>query len=231
MDLGSRKNLKSITFTESAVCIRSCVCDARRKIPVRKQFLVTFTGWRVLLTIATLLLFATACFAQELGTGLISGEVSDPAGAVVRNAQVTAVQKSTGLERKTTTNGAGFFAINSLAPGTYELRVVATGFADYVSPLQLEVGQQSSFKVRLGVQTQQTVINIDDTGSIPLVDTTSSTVDAVVNAEQIDNLPLNGRNFLELALLTPGNTIAPNFDPTKQGTVVISSAGQLGRGG
>jgi outer membrane receptor protein involved in Fe transport len=188
--------------------------------------------WRGLLVVLSLVLFlAVPDFAQELGSGVISGEVSDPQGAVVRNAQVSAIQKNTGLERKTTTNASGFFAFNNLAPGAYEVRVVAAGFADHVSPVQLEVGQQTSLKVRLGLQQEQTVINIDDTDAIPLVDTASSVVDGVVNSQQIDNLPLNGRNFLELALLTPGNTIAPNFDPTKQGTVVISSAGQLGRGG
>ena len=186
---------------------------------------------RAVLTLSVFVLLAALGFAQELGTGVISGEVSDPQSAVVRNAQVNAIQKSTGLGRKTTTSAAGFFALNDLAPGVYELHVAAGGFADYVSVVQVEVGQQVSLKVRLGVQKQQTVINIDDTDAIPLVDTTSSVVDGVVSSEQIDNLPLNGRNFLELALLTPGNTIAPNFDPTKQGTVVISSAGQLGRGG
>ena len=187
--------------------------------------------WSAFLTLSVPLFLAAPVLAQELGTGVISGEVSDPQGAVVGNAQVRAVQKSTGLERKTSTNASGFFAINNLSPGAYELHVVAAGFADYVSPIQVEVGQQASLRVRLGMQTQQTVITIDDTEAIPLVDTTSSVVDGVVNSGQIENLPLNGRNFLELALLTPGNTIAPNFDPTKQGTVVISSAGQLGRGG
>lgn len=170
-------------------------------------------------------------FAQELGTGVIGGEVSDPQGAIVRSAQVTVVQKNTGLSRKTTTNSAGLFAIDNLAPGLYQLRVTAGTFADYASAIVLEVGQQVNVKVRLGVQAQKTVIDINDLDSVPLVDTAASVVDGVINSQQIDNLPLNGRNFLELALLTPGNTIAPNFDPTKQGTVVISSAGQLGRGG
>jgi len=62
------------------------------------------------------------------------------------------------------------------------------------------------------------------------VDTTSSTVDTVIGASSIQNLPLNGRNYLELALLAPGNAPAPNFDPTKSHTVLISSTGQLGRG-
>ncbi len=196
-----------------------------------RQRIVFASMFRPLLTLLPLILVAALGFAQELGTGVISGEISDPQSAVVRKAQVIAVNKGTGLERKTVTNASGFFALNNLAPGTYELRVIAEGFADHVSQVQLEVGQQASLTVHLGVQKQQTVITIDDRDSVPLIDTASSAVDGVIDSQQIDNLPLNGRNFLELALLAPGNSIAPNFDPTKQGTVIISSAGQLGRGG
>lgn len=189
-----------------------------------------FAG-RASLVILTLSLMATAASAQELGTGVVRGEVSDPQGAVVHGARVTAVQESTGLQRNTTTSAAGLFAVNDLAPGDYRVKVAATGFAGYEAVVRLEVGQQANLKVRLSVKAERTVIEIDDTDVIAQVNTVSSVVDGVVTSGQIDNLPLNGRNFLELALLTPGNTIAPNFDPTKQGTVIISSAGQLGRGG
>jgi hypothetical protein len=187
-------------------------------------------AWQVFLTISALLLFVAASSAQELGTGVIRGEISDPQSAVVHDAQVTAVQKPRGLERSTTSTNSGLFAINDLAPGDYQVKVAATGFAEYEALVRVEVGQQANLKIRLSVKTQTTVVVINDE-NVPLVNTISSVVDGVVDSEQIDNLPLNGRNFLELSLLMPGNTIAPNFDPTKQGTVVISSAGQLGRGG
>jgi outer membrane receptor protein involved in Fe transport len=183
------------------------------------------------LTISTLFLLMPAAHAQELGTGVIRGEVLDPQNAVVHGAQVTALQESTRLQRSTMTSNSGLFAVNDLAPGDYTVKVAAAGFAGYEALVHLEVGQQANLKVRLSVKEERTVIEIDDTDVIALVNTVSSVVDGVVTSGQIDNLPLNGRNFLELALLTPGNSIAPNFDPTKQGTVIISSAGQLGRGG
>src|SRR6202044_264292 len=71
---------------------------------------------RALLTISGLFLFVAASSAQELGTGVIRGEVSDPQSAVVHGAQVTAIQQTTGLQRSTTTTNSGLFAINDLAP-------------------------------------------------------------------------------------------------------------------
>jgi hypothetical protein len=201
----------------------------KKEFPVRLR---RFHGWgRLSLFLSLFVSCVPVGFAQQLGAGVISGEVADPQNAMVRNAQVTVLQKTRGVDRKTSTNAAGLFAVNNLAPGTYEVKVGAAGFAEYVRVVQLEVGQQAEIKVRLGVQQQKEVIDINETDAVPLVETASSTVDGVINSQQIDNLPLNGRNFLELSLLTPGNTIAPNFDPTKNGTVVISSAGQLGRGG
>jgi hypothetical protein len=186
---------------------------------------------RGLLALSVLVLFASTVSAQELGTGVIRGEVADPQSAVVHDARVTVIQTTIGLQRATTTTNSGLFAINDLAPGDYRVKVSAAGFAEYEAVVRVEVGQQANLKIRLSVKAERTVIEINDSENVPLVNTVSSVVDGVVNSEQIDNLPLNGRNFLELALLTPGNTIAPNFDPTKQGTVIISSAGQLGRGG
>ena len=161
---------------------------------------------------------------------MLEGTVVDPQGAVVKGAPVTARQRATGIERTTAANNEGVFVLNDLAPGAYEIRVQAPGFADFAAPVSLEVGQQQTLKVTLSVEAKKITVNVSDVGT-ERVDTISSVVDGVVNAHQVDNLPLNGRNFLELALLMPGNTIAPTFDPTKQNTVVISSAGQLGRGG
>src|SRR6202171_1628874 len=153
------------------------------------------------LTLCVLFLLAVSGFAQQLGTTVVSGEVSDPQSAMVRGAQIVAVQRSTGLQRTTTSNGSGLFAINDVAPGDYELRVSAAGFATYVAPVHLEVGQQATVKIRLGVERQETTVDVSDLEITEEVNTTSSVVDGVVNSRQIDNLPLNGRNFLELALL------------------------------
>ena len=189
---------------------------------------------RVLLLSACLALpgiFVSDALAQQSATATLSGAVRDSNGALVTGAQVMVTQKATGVNREAVTNEVGFFVITNLKAGVYEMKVRAKGFAENVIPsVTLQVGQTSDLDVRLAVTVQETV-TMDHRSNYELVNTTSAVIDGVIRDFEIENLPLNGRNFLELALLIPGNSPAPNFDPTKTNTIVISSAGQLGRGG
>ncbi len=183
--------------------------------------------------LAVLLLTAVSAHAQQSATATLSGVVSDPNGAVVSGAQVTATLTATGLKRETTTNEDGLYTLSALPPGEYEVKVQAQGFAHKVvgAVVALQVGQGTTLDVTLQIASTTLTVTVDEVNNVPLLDTLSSDVDGVINRREIENLPLNGRNFLELALLIPGNAPAPNFDPTKTNTIVISSAGQLGRGG
>src|SRR3984893_3062609 len=170
-------------------------------------------------------------YAQQSATATLRGIVMDPNGAVLPGARVIATQKETAIKRETTTNDEGSYMLSNLPPGSYEVKVQAKGFSVRISssPILLQVGQSKTVDVSLAVGgTSETV---DLVGEIPLIDANTSAVAGVIDQREIQSLPLNGRNFLELALLVPGNSPAPNFDPTKTNTVVISSAGQLGRGG
>jgi NAD(P)H-dependent FMN reductase len=181
---------------------------------------------------ALLLSTATRAAGRQLAAASLRGVVTDPQGAVIPGASVKVKNTATGATRETTTNNEGLYVLSNLPPGDYELRVEAQGFAAKVSkePVRLQVGQTLTTDVPLEINVKETVI-VDLIGHTPLVDTNTSKVDRVIDEKEIADLPLNGRNFLELALLTPGNAPAPNFDPTKTNTVVISSAGQIGRGG
>jgi outer membrane receptor protein involved in Fe transport len=170
--------------------------------------------------------------AQQSATATLRGRVIDPSGAVVSGVQVTATHKATGVRRTTTTNDEGLFVILNLAAGDYEVRVQAQGFAESLFPqVTLQVGQISTLDISVEINIKAAITLDEGLGAENPIDTSASVVDGVINRRDIENLPLNGRNFLELALLIPGNSPAPNFDPTKSNTVVISSAGQLGRGG
>ncbi len=169
--------------------------------------------------------------AQQVATATLNGRITDPQGAAIAGAEVTAKQKATGLQRAAGTNSEGFFTITNLPPGTYEVQVKASEFKTQTySEVVLEVGQSRSLDTML-VVGGSALGDLDLTAEIELINRSTSVVDGVVGRRAIENLPLNGRNFLELALLIPGNSPAPNFDPTKTNTVLISSAGQLGRGG
>lgn len=178
----------------------------------------------------SLFVFASAIFAQQ-ATATLTGVVTDPNGAVIQGATVTATNKATNSTRTVTTNDEGYYVISSLPVGNYEVKLQSTNFLPRTyNNISVNVGQTFTLDASLSVGT----VEVDSDfiiSSPPIIDTINSKVDGVIYTGEIENLPLNGRNFLELALLTPGNALAPNFDPTKTNTVVISSAGQLGRGG
>ncbi|HJS51019.1 MAG TPA: TonB-dependent receptor, partial [Pyrinomonadaceae bacterium] len=183
------------------------------------------------LSALTLLLAVQITASAQSAAGSISGVVTDQNGDLIPNAVVTATNTATNQGRTVTTNGEGAYAIASLPVGTYEIKISAPGFREQTfRAIPLNVGQTVSLDGNLAVPGAS--IDIESMlASAPLVDTETAKVDSVIASKEIENLPLNGRNYLELALLTPGNTPAPNFDPTKSNTVLISSAGQLGRGG
>ncbi|HSQ19273.1 MAG TPA: TonB-dependent receptor, partial [Blastocatellia bacterium] len=180
---------------------------------------------------SALLLFSSVTLAQQAATATLGGRVVDPQGAVIVGAKISAKNKATDFQRETTTNDQGLFVLTNLAPGAYELKAEAPGFKTIIRAATLEVGQSATIDVSLDVGSIAVGDDFSGADDSVTINRVSSVVDGVINHRAIEHLPLNGRNFLELALLVPGNSPAPNFDPTKTNTVVISSAGQLGRGG
>jgi len=176
--------------------------------------------------IAVLVLSATA----QLPTSTLNGTVTDPQGAAVASAKVSIVNQATGVVRDTTSDAQGFYTFANVDPGDYTVRVESPSFAKTeIKDVRLEVGRASTRDVKLAVARAGEVVTVQG-GEVQL-DTTQSEVQGVVTAPTIQNIPLNGRNFLELAFLIPGNRPATNFDPTKTNTLEVSSAGAFGRGG
>ena len=153
-----------------------------------------------------------------------------PPGAPLAGARVVATRTATAAVRETTTDSAGRYALASLAPGEYRVSIEMPGFAPKtLDRVVVEVGRRVPADAVLDVSGGAEAVTVEE--RVMPVATGSSLVGGVVSSGVVENLPLNGRNFLELAFLFPGNAPAPNFDPTKSNTLAISSAGQLGRGG
>jgi len=161
-------------------------------------------------------------------TASIRGIVTDPSKAIISGAKVTATNKATGATRNAETNSAGEFQLSALPPGEYDLKVTMQGFKSGLRPLTLQVGENLTVDFDLDVgQTSETVVI---TGETPAINTTDYKIDGVVNRKQIDSLPLNGRNFLQLALLEPGVGVAsvdnPGPSPNNFFRVSIAGASQ-----
>ncbi len=141
--------------------------------------------------------------AQTAGTASIVGTVTDPAGAVVPDAEVTLKNVDTGATRTLQTGTSGLFAFPYLQPGRYELRVRKSGFAEVIRQnIVVAVGQTATVDIQLSLQTAQQTVTV--TAAPQLVETQKTDVSQVVNSAQVENLPLNGRRWDNLVLLTAG---------------------------
>ena len=174
-------------------------------------------------------LVPASAFAQTANTGVITGVVRDPSGAVVANATVTAINKGTNAERKTTTSSEGAYELTQLVPGEYRLEVDAAGFGRFVQE-NVTVNVLSRVTVEPELKAAGSAEQVTVTGETsPVIETTKTDVGGVVTQRQLENLPVNGRSFASLAVLVPGATQAPSFDPTKARTGSFSVGGATGR--
>jgi len=155
-------------------------------------------------------LFCLSCALGQTVTGSITGQVTDPSGAMVVNATVIAENVATGVKTSTQTNAAGVYTIRFLPIGTYTVTVDAAGFSQAkIAPFTLEIDQTQKIdtKMKIGATTQ--VVVQEDFH--PILDTTDATLGNSLSTNEIQNIPLNGRNFSSLTLFQPG---AVDTDPT-----------------
>src|SRR2546422_349934 len=157
------------------------------------------------LAVALMLVFWLPPSYGQIVNATLYGTITDPTGAAIPEASVTATNVATGAATKATTDGAGNYSIPSLPPGTYKLTVEKTGFkATVLSGIQLLVNQQAVVNAQLQVGQVSTAIEVSS--AAPLVETTNASVGTVIGGREVVELPLNLRRFGALAILVPGTS-------------------------
>jgi hypothetical protein len=182
-----------------------------------------------LVALSALLLCAVAFAQTTVSNGSITGTVTDPTGAVVGGAKVVITNTGTGQALNLAANSGGAYTSGPLDPGTYKVQVSAKGFSSVNETIAVEVGNTATANIKLQVGQESQVIEV--AASTVAVNTEQAEVQGVLTSDQVANLPVNGRNFLDLAQLEPGVQIQDGqvFDPTKAGFSSISFGGRFGR--
>lgn len=157
----------------------------------------------LVLCLAAFVVCSMAAFAQS-DTARLVGTITDQSGAAIPNATVTVTNAGTARAVTVQTDGAGNYAVNALPIGKYHVDVKASGFKTSSADLTLQVSQVQEISLKLQPGNVETVVNVND--EVPLVETTTSSTGEVIQGRQVTELPINGRNFTQLALLTPGVT-------------------------
>lgn len=157
---------------------------------------------RVSLFVATLAYSAALNGQQSINSATLSGRVIDPSGAVVAIARVEARNTATNQISTTETDEGGRFRFASLPVGPYVITVIKPGFAEVRSSIDLTIG--AAFDLALDLPVSTTKQNVEITSEAPLIETVRTQISETIRPDEIENLPLNGRNYLDLALLAPG---------------------------
>jgi hypothetical protein len=153
------------------------------------------------------LLAACALAAWGQSTASLSGTVTDPSGAVVVGAQVTVHSLGTGLDRVVKTDADGIYVVPSLQPGDYKVDASASGFSSYVvSKVTLDVDREVTVNMRLAVSAAGVTVQVQS--AVQEIEAQTITVGQVIDNTSVQDLPLNGRHFLDLTVLTPGGVVA-----------------------
>jgi hypothetical protein len=152
------------------------------------------------------LVFASAARAQSTAT--LSGTVTDATGALVAGAAVKVHSLDTNADREVTTDSAGGYVVPSLLPGDYMMQVTSTGFGTFTMPkIVLSVDQRATVNVKLNIASTGATVEV--TSAAPIMDASTITVGQVIDRQTVQEIPLNGRHFLDLTTLTPGGVTAP----------------------
>jgi len=185
---------------------------------------IAFSPWLLLIVVMA---FTVAAFGQTTAKGMVTA--SDPSGAAVAGAKVTVKNPALAIERTAETNSTGYYEIAALPPGTYTVQIEMKGFETQIAKdLVLQVGTNTTQNFGLKVASTSEVVSVE--ASAPLIETSTMTVGATINQLTVQELPLNGRHFVDLALLIPGTVTAPQNGfltaPLRgQGAFAVNTAG------
>ncbi|HLW54281.1 MAG TPA: TonB-dependent receptor [Candidatus Angelobacter sp.] len=178
--------------------------------------------------IAGLLLSCANLWGQATASSTLIGTVSDNTGAVISKPEVTLTSKETGAVRTTKANDIGEYRFDGLNAGIYNVKVKASGFsAGEANNVELLIGRTATqnFSLKPGAVSE----TVEVTGAAPLVDQTKTDVSTNITPDQIQDLPMIGRDIADLAYLAPGVKAADSYDPTKNRYSILSVNGDGGR--
>jgi hypothetical protein len=181
-----------------------------------------------LMLVAGFVMTSPWLLAQTVGTGSIVGTVTDPEGAVVAGAKVGITNKATAAVVHVTTSSAGWYSSGPIQPGEYVVGAEVKGFNAPHIDLVVQVGNTSTGNVRMQSGTEAPKVEVPGGTAVNIE---QATVQGVLNGDQVEGLPVIGRNFMDLAQLKPGIQIQDGgvFDPGKNGFSSISFLGRFGR--